>query len=228
MNPAKCLKPFSIILISLFLLNSCFGFNVDITLNQNGSGTLTLEYLIARSIESLGRLDGNERWNTIPVGRSDFQRSIDRLPEMKLLSFSSRENEKNLVSNVKMEFKNLPGLMAFLDSGGLRSSFSGDARSGSIFMTLSEGAISRGQRDPDLQKLITGVSESYRVKISMSFPNEGALVITNNRGSVLTPPALLEQIPGCEITNSGKKVSCSFPLDAILSSTEGINIALRW
>ena len=202
----------------LFLLCSCLGVNLDITLNQNGSGTITMEYHISRLIESLGKLDGNERWNTIPVGKTDFERSMDRLPGMKLLSFSSKENEKDLVTNAKMEFENLQALKTFLDAGGRRSSFSGDAASGRIFLTLTDG---NDKENAALAKLLTEISESYSVNIHMSFPHEGSLIVTNKQGRPL--PEISRSV-----VSSGKKVSCSIPLNAVLSSADGINLEFRW
>jgi hypothetical protein len=214
-NPNSALIIFPLLL----LLSSCLGVNADVTLTQNGSGTIALEYVVSRSLDSLGKLDGNERWNTIPVGRADFERTLDRLPEMKLLSFSSKETNNDIVVTAKMEFKSVKGLLAFLDAGGRRSSFSGDGRSGTMAFTLSEGM---GKNDPGLDKLLAVISNSYSVKMSMNFPAEGNLSVKNSKGLPLAA------IPGSEIVSKGKRVSFSFPLYQVLSSTEGINVEFRW
>jgi len=151
----------------LLLFSSCFGVSADITLNSNGSGTITLEYHISKALDSLGRLDGNERWNTIPVGRADFERTIDRLPDMRLLSFSSREDARNTVISARMEFASINGLLAFLDASGQRSAFTGTAGSGRLVLTLSEGAQ---DLNPGLTQLLASISDGYSVNISMSFP----------------------------------------------------------
>jgi len=192
---------------------------MDIALDQKGSGNVTLEYKISKALDALGRLDGNERWNTIPVGKADFERTIDRLPGMKLTSFSSKEDKNDLVINAKMEFDSLNSLMFFLDANGLRSSFSGDARSGRIIMTLNE---TRAKNNAALEELVAKISESYSVKISMSFPNSGNVKITNSMG------LSLEDMPGSDINPSGKKVSCSLPLYSVLSAAEGINVEFQW
>jgi hypothetical protein len=223
MKKAKKIIFLAIIIVLLFLLNSCFGINADIALNNNGSGTILVEYKISNSLDSLGRQDGNERWNTIPVGRADFERTVDRLPGMKLLSFSSRNDGKNLVIRAKMEFQNIEGLLAFMDAGGRRSSFSGDEKSGRIVLTLVDGHDStQNIQNPSLLKLIAGISESYTVSMFMSFPSEGSLAITNNLGN---PPAL---VPGGDINPKGRRVFFSFPLFELLSSTEGINAEFSW
>jgi len=187
--------------------------SMDIELRQNGSGTLSLEYQVSKSLESLGKLDGNERWNTIPVGRSDFERTLSRLPGMKLLSFSSKEDQKNVVINAKMDFSSIQDLLDFLDYGGRRSSFSGDAGSGRILLTLSEGA---GINNSGLEKLIEDISASYSIKMSMRFPGEGSLSVFDNSGRPL------------ETQTQGKNVSCAFPLYNILSSANGIHAEFKW
>ena len=203
----------------LFVISSCVGVSVDISLNQNGSGSVALEYQISKALYSLGRLDGNERWNTIPVGRADFERTMDRLSGMKLTSFSSKEDGNDLIINAKMEFKDLNSLMSFIDSSGLRSSFSGDAYSGRIFMTLNDA---KPKNTIALENLIADISKSYSVKMAMGFPGEGSVKITDNRGFPL------DKIPGNIIVSPGKKVSCTLPLNSILSATDGVNVEFLW
>ena len=205
------------LLFFILLLSSCLGVSMDIALNQNGSGTIALEYNISRSMDALGRLDGNERWNTIPVGKADFERTVDRLPDIKMLSFSSKEDDKNLVISSKPEFTSIAGLLAFLDASGQRSSFSGDARSGRMVFTLSEGG---GNKNPELNELLAAISDSYSVDLSMSFATEAGLAVKDNQGRAINA--------GNRIIANGKKVSCSFPLYDILASDNGINVELVW
>ncbi|MCL2472481.1 MAG: hypothetical protein FWF26_02280 [Treponema sp.] len=201
----------------LLLLSSCFGVNADIILNANGSGTVNLEYRVSKDLDSLGKLDGNERWNTIPVGKADFERTMDRLPDMKLVSFSSKEDEKNVIVTAKMGFANLNGLLAFLDSGGKRSSFSGDIKSGRITLTLNDG---RRITDPDLDKLIAGISDGYTVSMSMTFPSDGNLALKDNQGNV--------RQTGSEFIPKGKTVSFSLPLYEVLTSSGGLSAEFSW
>lgn len=203
--------------LAALLLNSCFGANMDISLNQNGGGVISLEYRISKSLDSIGRLDGNERWNTIPVGRADFERSIARLPDIRLLSFGSKENGTDILIEAKMEFVSLNGLLAFLDASGRRAALSGDARSGRLLLTLSDGKKAAGE---DLEKLILGISGDYSIKLGMSFPGEGSLAISDLKGAPLSPV-----YAG---SSKGKKVSCAFPLADVLLSPGGINVEFAW
>ena len=210
---------FFVVLPFLLSLSSCFGLDADITLNANGTGTIALEYRVSQTLDALGRLDGNERWNTIPVGRADFERTVDRLPDMRLLSFSSREDSRDIIISARLEFSSIEGLLAFLDAGGRRSSFTGNSASGRMAFTLSEGA---GPDNPELARLIAAISEGYTVRISMGFPGQGSLAVSDNQGRPL--PA----IPGSEIQAAGRRVSGSFPLYEVLTSADGIMVEFRW
>jgi len=211
----KCL----IFLFSLLLLSSCLGVNADIVINSNGSGTIAIEYQASKSLDSLGKLDGNERWNTIAVGEADFMRTLDRLPDIKLLSFSSKEDAKNIITSVKMEFNTISGLLSFLDASGRQASFSGEAGSGRLVLTLNEAKQTNNE---DFYKLVKGISDGYYFKMSFSFPDEGSLTLLNNQDKPLAA------IPGSEFHDKGKKVSCSIPIYEVLNSTGGMKLVFQW
>jgi hypothetical protein len=93
-----------IILITFAALSSCVGAGADIVMNADGSGRMTLEYRVSRQFEAIGALDGNARWQTVPVGRTDLERSVERLNAVKLLSFSSKEEGPDLVNKAVLSF----------------------------------------------------------------------------------------------------------------------------
>lgn len=216
-NPSRFLRSVLLLFPFLFLLGSCLGVNADITLNQNGSGIITLEYRISKALDSLGKLDGNERWNTIPVGKADFERTMDRLPDMKLLAFSSKEDEKDLIFTAKMEFASIRGLLAFIDAAGESSSFSGNEQSGRLALALNKG---RGNKNSSLDALLAAVAKGYYVTMSMTFPGEGTCTLTDSNGKPLGP---------ADASGSkGKKASFSLPLYDVLSAPAGINAEFSW
>ena len=215
-------KKFMIVpLACCLLLASCFGFSADITLNANGTGIIVLEYRISQALDALGRLDGNARWNTIPVGRADFERTLDRLPDMRLLSFSSRQDERDIIVSARMEFSSIQGLLAFLDASDQRAVFTGTPASGSLVFTLSEGTPDE-PTDDTLAALIALISEGYAVALSMTFPGQGSLTLRDGQNLPLA------EIPGSEINASGRRVSASFPLYEVLAAAGGINLEFRW
>ena len=160
-----------IFLFSLFILpSSCLGLSLSIVLNDSGSGYIDLEYRFSKSLDSLGRLDGNERWLTIPVGMADFERTMERLPGLKLLSFSESEDERDKITNARIEYDSILALLTFLDSHGSRTSFSGDSGSGSLKLILGSDSETIAN-NPGFERLLAEVFNPYSVNISMRYPN---------------------------------------------------------
>jgi hypothetical protein len=177
-----------------------------------------MEYRYSRMVETIGRLDGNEKWQVIPVGRADWDRTLARLPGMKLVSFSAREKENDIINNVTLEFKNAAALLAFLDASGRRASFNGTNQ---LHVILNEGPSSA--INPDLMELMKQASSGYRFKISFSAEGNSTMTVSNGEGGALVPPPA-----GAGIVSSGKKVSLDIGTGELLSLKEGIGVSFSW
>ncbi|MDR0636380.1 MAG: hypothetical protein LBF87_04810 [Treponema sp.] len=195
----------------VMLLSSCIGVNADMVLRANGSGSITLEYHVSQFLESLGKLDGNENWPLIPVGRADFERSVQRIEGLKLVSFASRKREADIVYTVKLEFSGLDALVRFLDATGNRAVLTQEAGTTRLSLTLSSGQ----DIDPDLLSLFASVSQPYSIAISLSAPNNADLSVSGD-------------IAGASIVPSGRKVSFSAPLPALLKQNAGAIVDIQW
>jgi hypothetical protein len=218
--------------LCLFTLSSCIGVRADISLRDNGSGRLSLEYRIDRTLDSLGRLDGNERWPTVPVGRADLERSLQRLPGMRLVSFSSGEEGKAILYRAVLEFADLQALRGFLhgisptpaaagNTAGSNTTAAGNntppAAGDALTLVLNTGM---GRLDPDLAALVQSLCEGYQVEMSLTVPGEAELSFTDGRGNRIDP------LPGAVLR--GKKVSFSTGAAGVLSAEEGFGLEFRF
>ena len=215
------MKKFTIVflLLILILLNSCLGASADITLRADGSGKIALEYRVSQMLESMGRLDGNERWPVIPVGKADFERSLARIPDMRLASFSSKDIRKNsgahdLVTKVTLDFKNTAALLAFLDRSGSYSSLTQNNGKNILRLVLLDPA--GGSIDEDLLSLVQDLSSGYEISLSFSVPKNASL-------SILPSP-----VPSARVVSQGKKVSCAIPVGDMLSLKDGLALEITW
>jgi len=209
-----------IVLPFLFLLNSCIGLSMEIQMRRNGSGRLVLEYRVSRMAESLGRLDGNENWPIIPAGRADFERTLARIPGMRLVSFSSSEGTQDVVTNITLEYENTEALLKFLDPSGTRASLSTDNQSGRFDIILNEPVSSN--YDDDLLKLARQVSADYGLSISFSAEGNSALSFTDGEGTAAQAPAVARTV------TSGRKTSLSIGIIDLLEIREGLGVSFRW
>jgi len=215
----KTLPIFSILFFSvLFLLifNSCIGLSMDIQMRKDGSGRINAEYRISSMAETIGRLDGNENWPIIPLGRADFERSIARIYGMRLVSFSSRENPQEVVYNAVLEFENTEALIKFLDPLKTRTSLS----AGRLDIIIKENE--QPEIDADLLELARQVFTGYSLALSFSADGNSSLTVTDGAGKEIPAPS------NAEVIQSGRKVSFSMGMPEFISLDGGLGVSFRW
>jgi hypothetical protein len=213
------------ICLGALLFSSCIGVRADITLKADGSGRISLEYRVSRQMDGLGQLDGNLNQPTIPVGKADFQRSLARLPGLRLVSFSSKQNETDVINKAEIDFVSLDALLPFLDAAGEGAVLAQTGGKTSLRLTLSQGfgrSQGSGGIDLELLALVEAVSVGYEVAISLSGPKETDLALFDHAGKPIQAPN------GAEWVKSGKKASLALPLPQLLSLKEGLDLEFSW
>ena len=203
------------------VLSSCLGVNADITINADGSGKLALEYRVSQELESLGRLDGNESRPAIPVGKADFERSLARIPGLRLSKYSSKDirnasGGSDLVTEVTLDFKDSGALLAFLDSTGSAHAALVEENGSGKLLRLTILEPSGGVSNPDLLALLREVSGAYEMGISLNLP--GNAVIT------MIPAS----IQAAKLVSGGKKVSFSINMGELLILKDGLTLEIRY
>lgn len=201
-------------------LCSCIGVSADISVRANGSGKIFLEYRVSQMAESLGRLDGNERWQTVPLGRPDFERTLDRIPGMRLTSFSTKNQGNDIINRVGMEFKTIDALLAFLDYSGTCASFKQENGGNRLFLELVSGGAANV--DGDLLALLREVSGGYQVRISFTAPGGALLALATGAENKPYNGTAARLVP------QGKKVSLSIETGELLSLPEGLGVEITW
>jgi len=214
---------------AMILMNSCLGVAADISIRADGSGTIALEYRVSQMLESLGRLDGNENWPAIPVGKADFERSIARIPGLRLSSFSAKDiphssGGRDLLTKVTLEFKDTAALLAFLDSTGSLSAAGNHATLVQETRNAQTANVLRlvlldpsdSPANADLRSLLREVSAGYELSISVSAPKNAAISMTPS------------SVPAARLTSRGKKVSCTIGMGDILELNEGLALEIVW
>jgi hypothetical protein len=201
------------------LLGSCLGISSEIAIGRDGSGTITLEYRLSRMVESLGKLDGNERWLPVPVGQADFERTADRIEGLKVASFSSRTSGEDLINTVKLEFAHPGALVRFLDATGQRAAWTREQGGNRLTLSLGGGAEIR---NPDLRELTAGLSEGYVMHFGLTLPGTAETTLRDSRGGAL------EQPPVGTLRSQGGRVVFSSPMADMLSSPQTVTMEIRW
>jgi hypothetical protein len=208
-----------LICLAAVVFNSCLGVFADITIKADGSGKIALEYRVSQALESVGRLDGNEHLPAVPVGRTDFERSIARIPGLKLTDYSIRDIQsatggRDLLTRIKLDYRDSNALLAFLDNTGSGATLI-ENREGRLFrLTILEP--SGGVSNPDLLSLLKEVSSGYELGLSFNLPEDAAIT------------TIPESIPAAKLVSKGKKASFTIGMGELLSMNEGLVLEIRW
>jgi len=205
--------------LSAVVLNSCLGVSAFITIKADGSGNIALEYRVSQALESMGRLDGNEARPAVPVGRADFERSVSRIPGLRLSKYSSKDLRSasgggDLVTSVVLDFKDTAALLAFLDSTGSRAALVQEGTGQLLRLTLLEP--SGGITNPDLLALLREISGGYEFNISFTLPKNADIKM------------IPETVPAAKLETGGKKVSFSIGMGELLSLKDGVGLEIWW
>ncbi|WP_461246122.1 hypothetical protein [Treponema sp. R6D11] len=214
---------FSLILFILLLtLNSCIGLSLNIQMNKDGSGRLSMEYRISKMVNNLGALDGNESMPSIPVSKTDWERTVNRVPGAKLVSYSSVEEKQDTVIKVVINYKNDQALITLLDPLGKKTSIKRDGQSGRLDLFLIYEPIDYSNYDEELLDLMRVFAEGYNISVSFSGHGNSTLSVTDSAGNVVPAQASAKTVL------SGKKVSYSIGTMDLLDIKNGLGLRFAW
>lgn len=212
-KPIEFLKKtmISTALFGLFLsLSSCIGVNSNVTIRQNGTGTIQLEYRISRMFEALGKLDGNEKQFPLPVGRTDFERTIGRVPGLTLVSYSTSQDKKDMVVKAELSFASLNALIGFLDASGQSASLKTENGTRTMGLLLVRGIKNV---DKDLENLVRSVFDGYTIDVRFSLPSTPTVSVLGAVGQTGV---------------AGTSARYTSPITDLVLSQEPVELRLSW
>jgi hypothetical protein len=170
-------------------------------------------------LESLGKLDGNERWPPVPVGKADFERSAGRVPGLTVSSFSSKQTERDIIYQVKLNFTNLEALASFLDASGQRAALVREG--GRTGLTLSFGGYGK-DTDADLLTLASAVTQGYALGLRFALPADASCRVLDTQGAERTSP------PAGTLKVQGRQVDYAASMPDIAASAEPVILEILW
>jgi len=221
MNTKKAARVFLLPVVFL-LFNSCIGLSLNIQMNKDGSGRLSMEYRISKMINNLGALDGNELMPSIPVSKTDWEKAVNRIPGAKLVSYSSVEEKQDNVIKVVVDYKDDQALLALLDPLGKRTSLTKQDQSGKLDLIILDKPVDYSNYDEELVNLMRVFAEGYNVSVTFSGQGNSTLTVTDGKGNVVPPQA------NAKTVLSGRKVSYSIGVMDLLDIKDGLGLRFTW
>jgi len=191
-------------------LSSCIGVNSNVSIRQNGSGTIQLEYRLSRMFEALGKLDGNEKQLPLPVGRTDFERTVNRVPGLALTAYSISQDEKDLLVKAELSFTSLDALAGFLDAAGQSVRLVSDGGNRTMGLVLVRGIKNV---DADLESLVRTVFAGYTIDMRFNFSSTPTVATVGNIGQAAV---------------TGTSARYTSPVTDLVLSSEPVELRLSW
>jgi hypothetical protein len=205
----------------VFFFCSCIGVSADITIRKNGSGFITLEYRVSGELESMGRLDGNTRWPPVPVGRADFERTVARIPFMRISSFSSKKRDGDQIYRVKLHFGDTGALLKFFDALGTGASLTRE--NGRNLLALDFGG-GEGPVESALAEFAAKTLAGYSLSLRFDTGADGELFLVDRNGEIRETGSL----PEGWIMQGGRKMVFSMPMGDLIAGSEAMRLRVRW
>jgi hypothetical protein len=209
------------LLCAVLAFGSCVGASVEIVARPDGSGTMVLEYRLSRELEALGKLDGNEGWPVVPVGKADFERSAARVEGLSLRSFSEKSAGKDVVYEARLDFASLEGLARFLTGSGQGASLVREGSENRLVLTFNNAA-GRARADGALMELLAEAFDGYALDFGITLPQPPELRVTDAGGASLESP------PAGTALLRGNRVSFSAPMAELLAAPEPARLEIVW
>jgi hypothetical protein len=173
-------------ILAVALLGSCIGIDSQITLQNDGSGTLLLNYRISQLMKNLdaGKSDSIL---PLPVSREDFQRTVDSVSGLKLISLSQRENERDVLIDARIAFTGIQALNGIGKEGQIELSFSSEGNLHVFRQQIYRGRGLEQISQESLQMIETffeGYDLSYRVTAPAAIVRHSLGELSEDRRSV--------------------------------------------
>ncbi|MCL1928434.1 MAG: hypothetical protein FWG07_06560 [Treponema sp.] len=204
-----------ILALILGLLVSCIGASSHIKINSDGSGTISQEYRISLELQNMGKTEGNEGMFPLPTGKEDLERTVARIPGLRLISYTSRLDEKDLIINANFAFDSPEALAALMENSNQQ--FKVDLQGKKITLNFSAGENS----EPAFKEMVVTAFQGYNFSLSMSVPGQAKTAWFDSAGKSV------QQYPGvCSVRNS--TVDYTVSMGDLVYLDIPLNLEISW
>ncbi len=157
-----------VLIVFTLSLYSCLGIEETITINGDNSGSIVYIYRIAKEIKDLGSFGEMKRSLPLPILEDDFRMICKDKKGLRLASYSSNENEKDIIVRAEVAFSSMAALdaLSLPDDPIMKSETSGKGTS----LTLVIPAASKTEITDDSLSMVQEISKGYDIVLSVKTP----------------------------------------------------------
>jgi hypothetical protein len=163
----------------------------------------------------MGKTDGNENNLPLPVGKEDLERTIERIPGLSLVSFSQRQDDKDLIISFEMAFATPEALAAFMDDDNLQMKMDMKKKTFRLHLPAGDGG------EESFKEMITSAFLGYDFSFSMAVPGQAKTVWLDENGKSI------QKYPGtCSVRNS--TVEYTAPMGDLVFLEAPLTLEISW
>ena len=205
---------YALALIPIFLI-SCIGASSEIKINSDGSGTITQVYRISHELQNMGKTGGTEKMYPLPAGREDLEKTVERIPGLRLTSYTSNQNEKDVIINAGFAFDTPEALAALMENDNQQFKIDLNGKKITIHFPAGEDG------EAAFKEMMVMAFTGYNFAISFTVPGTAKASWFDGSGkSVL-------QYPGtCSVRNG--TVEYTVPMGDLIYLNNPLNLEINW
>ena len=157
------------ILTLALLLSGCLGATTSISIGDDGSGEMNIEYRISKLVAYIGAENSPDRYLSIPLTREDVEVVVDEIPGATLIRYDSNDETEDIVISADIEFDNLDALQAlFLRIDGPVLEFTVSDGKTSMSLEIYDGL--EISADDTISAMIRAFFSDYRLSWELEAP----------------------------------------------------------
>ena len=204
----RILSEIALLVTLVVVLFGCLGANTTITIRDDGSGEVEIDFQISKLIAHLGNESSRFPNLSLPITREEVTAAIDAIPGASLADYLRADEAEDVVVGLRIGFDDLDTLEALFNrlDGPDLSIVSGENGSTTFELTLYDGLES--PPDESVAEMIRAFFSDYELIWTLKAPTD---IVTASRGQV-----------------DGRTVTVEYDTDDILLSTQSVVWNLDW
>jgi len=118
MHRLTILRVCCLVVVILISLSGCIDIVSELRIADDGSGTVALQYSVAKALMNLGAVDTKSKFYTLPVSKSDFENAVAGIDGLEISSYDITEETDVIKVNCEIAFDSVEALSEFYGATG--------------------------------------------------------------------------------------------------------------
>ncbi len=170
-----------IVLITIALLASCLGVQMETKFNADGSGTMVMKMTVSRAVLEMG--EGDDAALDIPLSKDEIEDQFSDIDGITVVAVTEEETEENIIITSIVDFEDFATLLETDDSPLETATLTKKGGSTTYAMTVGEAkqaalsgdagdAVGGEEVDEAMLGMIAAFLEGYNMEYRVTAPKQ--------------------------------------------------------